>query len=253
MGFPTPTPGPRRGGGRRLPDLPRPAPGDGANGSPASWPSASSPTTRPTSLVTGSPPVYLAHDTAIAPVLQALFTQPEFAARSGKGPHAVRGPRRDRARRSACGRRRPGPTAARGARLARWQGRAGALALARPERLPRRGRRLASAPGMLARWDCHLSQAARLVARPGPAHRRPAARCCRRRCPRPRGASSTRSAARLLIAPLPPAHGAAVCAFVDAAPANALRATTTASPGGCLRRGADARLPAHCHAVRSRR
>jgi hypothetical protein len=48
----------------------------------------------PAALVTRLAKVYLDHKTAIAPVLRALFTSAEFAARSGRRPGPVRGRRR---------------------------------------------------------------------------------------------------------------------------------------------------------------
>ena len=117
---------PRRRGGRRRatsttsPTTRRPRPRIATQAAP----SASSPTTRRQRWSAGSPRSTSRNDTAIAPVLRALFTSPEFAALGGaEGPHARSRTSSRPCASSACGPdRQTGPTALRQPVLGRWHG-----------------------------------------------------------------------------------------------------------------------------------
>ena len=98
-----------------VPRLPGEPPEHRAATSPPSSPSASSPTPRRRRSITALAKVYLANDTAIVPVLKALFTSAEFAASIGqktRRPDRRPDRRRPHARRHARRRRRQQPAAA---------------------------------------------------------------------------------------------------------------------------------------------
>ena len=153
----------RAGRRRRYLRLPAAPPGDGARGSPRKLCVRFVGDDPPAALVTGSAKVYLDNDTAIAPVLRALFRSRRVPAlgrredRSGRSRTSS-----PRCGRSASGRRRPAPRAIASALLdarRRWGRRRWRWHAA--ERLPRRRGGLGSPPaGTLARWNAHLGLAA---------------------------------------------------------------------------------------------
>ena len=180
----------------------------------------------PKALVDRLAAVYLAHDTAIVPVLRALFTAPEFfAAADAK----VRRPMEAAvATLRAVGLRQ----AAKG--VAELEGLYWALdsqdhrpyAWPQPDGYPDRTDAWASSAGVLARWNVTLGLVAGWWPK-GFTHA-PLRALVPRRLPATHGALVAALGQRLLQRPLPPAHVTAICGFLGKRTSSPLRADSEA-------------------------
>jgi uncharacterized protein (DUF1800 family) len=180
----------------------------------------------PASLLTALTATYLAHDTAIVPVLRQLFGSAEFAAAAGK---KVRRPYEDLVATVRVLGLKPDAKGTVGIQALHWtlvdMGH-GPLAWSPPNGYPDVAVAWQSAAGTLARWNAHLSIAARWwpTTLTGPA----LTAMLPKQRPASYGALLDVLSQRLLQRPLPARHKAAICAFLSdewttVTPAKALR------------------------------
>ena len=175
---------------------------------------------------TGWPRAYLDNDTAIAPVLRMLFTSAEFAASTGK---KVRTPFEDCVATLRVLGVQPPTAGTTGLRQLAWAVAGAGQAPLRwpaPNGYPDVAAAWSGSSGTLARWNFHLSQAAGWY--PADLVRQPPRSLLPTTPPTTYGALVDALAARLLLPALTTAQKDAVCAFVDATPAKALKSTDAA-------------------------
>jgi uncharacterized protein (DUF1800 family) len=180
----------------------------------------------PETLVSRLAACYLSADTAIVPVLKLLFTSPEFAAATmakSRTPFedAVATLRILGVQPPASGttplRELAWSVAGLGQAPLRWPA---------PNGYPDVAAAWVGSSGTLARWNFHLNQTGGWY--PKGLVRSPLRALLPATLPTTHGALVDALAARLLIGPLTAGQKAAVCAFVDATPAKALRSTDAA-------------------------
>lgn len=175
----------------------------------------------PPALVERLAKLYLASDTAIAPVLRALFTSREFGASRGT---KVRTPFEDLVATIRILGIAPDRAGVEGVKGLRWMAQTmgqSPLAWSLPDGYPDVAASWASASGSLSRWNAHMSLAAGWW--PNTLTNSKGRALLPRRRPATHGALVDALCRRLLIPPSGAARGA-VCAFLGKRPSSRLRA-----------------------------